>query len=82
MGKAFAFVGVLIASSAVAAIVAATVVTNYVPEVYQSRFHAGEVDWIFTVESEVLRETRDLRVKLPDEYDAHPDRRTPPNSAK
>ena len=77
MGRLFAFLGILISSSAVAAIVAATVVTDYVPEVFQGRFHAGEIDWIITVESEVLRETRDLRIKLPDEYDAHPDRRYP-----
>lgn len=77
MGRLFAFLGILIVSSAVAAIVAATVVTDYVPEVFQGQFHAGQIDWIITVESEVLRETRDLRIKLPDEYDAHPDRRYP-----
>lgn len=77
LARLFAFLGILVASSAVAAIVAATVVTDYVPEVFQRQFHAGEIDWIITVESEVLRETRDLRVKLPDEYDAHPDRRYP-----
>ena len=77
MGKTFAFLGVLIASSAVAAIVASTVVTDYVPEIYQRRFHAGEIDWFITLESEVLRETRDLRIRLPDEYDAHPDRGYP-----
>jgi len=77
MVRLFAFLGILVASSAVAAIVAATVVTDYVPEVYQGRFHAGEIDWIITVESEILRETRDLRIKLPDGYDNHPDRRYP-----
>ena len=77
MGKVFTFLGVVLAASAISAIVAATVVTDYVPEIYQRRFHAGEVDWIITVESEVLRETRDLRVKVPEDYDADPDRRYP-----
>jgi len=77
MGKVFAFLGVVLASSAVSAIVAATVVTDYVPEIYQRQFHAGEVDWIITVESEVLRETRDLRVNVPEDYDADADRRYP-----
>ena len=35
------------------------------------------MDWIITVESEVLRETRDLRVQLPDGYDTDPERRYP-----
>ena len=77
MGRLFTFLSVVVASSAVAAIVSATVVTDYVPEVYERRYQAGEVDWIITVESEILRETRDLRVKLPDDYDQNPDRRYP-----
>jgi predicted alpha/beta superfamily hydrolase len=77
MGKVFTFISVVVASSAVAAIVAATVVTDYVPEVYERRYQAGEVDWIITVESEILRETRDLRVRVPDDYDRNPGNRYP-----
>ena len=77
MGKAFAALGIVLVASAVAAIVAATAVTNYVPEVYEHRARTGEVDWIITVESEVLRETRDLRVLLPEDYDTDVGRRYP-----
>jgi predicted alpha/beta superfamily hydrolase len=77
MGRLLSFISVILASSAVAAIVSATVVTDYVPEIYERRYHAGEVDWVITVESEILRETRDLRVRVPDDYDRDPDRRYP-----
>lgn len=74
MGKAFAALGIVMVAAAIAAIVSAAVTVAYVPEVYERQARSGEVDWILTVESEVLRETRDLRVHLPDGYDTELDR--------
>lgn len=77
MGRFFSFLLVVLAASGISALVAATVVVAYVPEVYQRQLHNGSVDWIITVESEVLRETRDLVIRVPEDYGDHPEKRYP-----
>ncbi len=70
-------VGLALGTAAVAAIVSAAISTAYGAGVYEQRVQAGDIDGIVTIYSEILRESRDLRVQLPSDYNADPTRRYP-----